>query len=108
MERSECPLSPYQRPSCAVTDTITPEGKLDITAVAALHGDLLARAGQDVDIDLGNVTFIGALCLQTLVCAAKDARDTGNSLRLLNIGDLLLSQMNTMGMTPETIVEGPE
>lgn len=81
-------------------------GKLDVSAVAQLHSDLVARAGQNVTVSLGAVTHLGALCAQALISAAHGARKNGNSLRLTDTSDRVLGQLAAMGLTPETIMEG--
>ena len=89
-----------------MADPLRPTGKLDVTAVAGLHADLMARQGQDVTIDMSGVSLLGALCLQTLIAGARATRQAGNSFDLINTGDLILAQMASMGMSPETISEG--
>lgn len=91
-----------------MAETLIPESRLNITQAAGLHRALLARAGQDVIVDMGHVTHLGALCLQILVAAGNSARAAGKALHLVNVTDQVLAQMAVMGMSPETIAEGQE
>jgi len=89
-----------------VTEPLCPDGKLDVTAAPGLHASLLGCDGQDVQVDMTSVTSIGALCLQTLIAAARSARDNNHDFQISNTSDQVLAQMAAMGMTPELIVEG--
>jgi len=91
---------------CSVTEPLCPAGKLDITAAPGLHAALLGYEGKDVQIDMTNVTLIGALCLQTLIAAARSANEGSHDFLLSNTSDQVLAQMAAMGMTPELIAEG--
>ena len=53
--------------------------RLNTMAAASLHKALLARRGQDLALDAGSVTDMGALCLQLLLAAARDCRAAGRS-----------------------------
>lgn len=91
----------------AGADRIAPEGKLDLSTVAALHGDLCAARAARIDLDLARVTHFGALALQTVMAAGTASRARGARLRVINTSDRLLAQMSAMGVTPETLTEGP-
>ncbi len=91
-----------------MAEPLIPESRLDVTQAAGLHAALMARAGQDVTLDMAEVTQLGALCLQVLVSAARSLRAAGAALRLVNVPDKVLAQMTAMGMSPETIAEGQE
>jgi chemotaxis protein CheX len=80
--------------------------RLDVAAVTTLHGALMTRRAQDVTLDLHKVTHFGALCLQLLIAAARDAQSRGNTLHLLNASDRIITQMRLLGASPETIMEG--
>lgn len=88
-------------------ERFAPEGKLDLSTVAALHAALCAARAKRVDLDLGAVSHFGALALQTVMAAALASRARGASLRIINTSDRLLAQMSAMGVTPETLMEGP-
>ncbi|GLT10241.1 STAS domain-containing protein [Sulfitobacter porphyrae] len=91
-----------------MAEPLIPESRLNVTQAAGLHAALMARAGQDVTLDMAEVTQLGALCLQVLVSAARSLRAAGAALHLVNVPDKVLAQMTAMGMSPETIVEGQE
>ncbi len=81
--------------------------RLDLAAVGPLHADLLAHAGGDVTVDMADVTQIGALCAQTIIAGARAISGAGCQMRLINVSDRVLAQLAAMGLTPETMTEGP-
>lgn len=89
-----------------MAEAMTPKGKLDVTAAPAFHADLVARAGQDIVIDLEEVTLMGTLCLQVCIAAARDARSSDTKFTIENASDPVLVQLSSMGFTPETLAEG--
>jgi chemotaxis protein CheX len=89
-----------------MAEPIAPSGKLDLSAVGSLHATLVERVGQDVVLDLKDVSHIGALCVQTCIAAARSAQDTGHAFRVINATDQVLGQIASMGLTPETLAEG--
>jgi len=91
-----------------MAETLSLEGKLDLSAVPQLHDDLMACAGKDVIVSLAKVTQLGALCVQTLIAAANSARGGGHDFTLAEPSDRVLGQLAAMGMTPEMIMEGSE
>jgi chemotaxis protein CheX len=89
-----------------MSEPLTLTGKLDVTAAAAFHAELTARAGQDIVLDCEKVTQIGALCLQTCLAAAREARAKQTRFDIINVSDPVLVQLTSMGFTPETLAEG--
>ena len=89
-----------------MAETVTPEGRLDVTAVKGFHAQMLARAQDDLTLDLGKVTQMGALCLQVCIAAARHARVENRSFRIINASDAVLGQISAMGFSPETLAEG--
>lgn len=81
-------------------------GKLDVTAAATFHAELAARIGQDIVLDCEKVTQIGALCLQSCLAAAREARKNKTRFDIINVTDPVLVQLTSMGFTPETLAEG--
>jgi len=89
-----------------MSDPIKLEGKLDLSAVTPLHTLLLEKAGEDIVLDMEDVTLFGGLCVQACIAAARSTRKNGNSFSMINTSDHVLGQINSMGLTPETIAEG--
>ena len=87
-------------------EPLCPKARLNVATVKSFHADLLARKGQDIVCDLSAVTQLGALALQALIAAGRNARAEGKTLKLINTPDRVLEQLRTMGMSPETIMEG--
>lgn len=90
-----------------MTEQLSPSGKLDLSAVAGFHSELVALSGNDIQLDLGDVSLFGALCVQACVAAARDARENGCRFEVLNASDAVLLQLSAMGFTPETLAEEP-
>ncbi|MGC1496001.1 MAG: STAS domain-containing protein [Sulfitobacter sp.] len=89
-----------------MADQLSLSGKLDLAAVGGLHADLLARIGQDITLNMAHVTHLGALCVQTMIAAAKSTHDAGCSFHMTETSDRVLGQLAAMGLTPEIIMEG--
>jgi anti-anti-sigma regulatory factor len=79
---------------------------LDVTAVKALHTQVLAHCDDDLVLDLAKVTQMGALCLQVCIAAARHASGAGHAFQIVNASDAVLSQFHSMGFTPESLAEG--
>ena len=54
-------------------------------------------------LDLSAVTFIGTLCLQCFIAAAKAARASQARLTFIRVPDPVAGQMAHMGMPPEAV-----
>lgn len=89
-----------------MTEPLVLQQKLDLPAAAPLAEDLKARLTGDVVIDAGQVTQIGALCLQVLLSAATSLRSAGHSMSFTNVNDRVVEQLAQMGFSPETVAEG--
>jgi anti-anti-sigma regulatory factor len=57
---------------------------LDVSSVAVVHRDLVAKRGGDLDIDASNVRRIAGLGLQLLVAAGATWTADGQKLRVVN------------------------
>ena len=92
-----------------MADPLALPSRIELSTVSDLHDVLRKRIGpEDVLVDAGDVTHLGALGLQVLVAAAAAQRLHDAKLLITNISDRVLDQLNTMGMTPETITEGTQ
>ncbi|MEM7521253.1 MAG: STAS domain-containing protein [Pseudomonadota bacterium] len=89
-----------------MTDAITPQGKLDLSALPDFHSSLAARMNEDIQLDLANVVSIGALCLQCCLAAARATIDAGKSFDIVNTPDAVRAQIESMGFTVETLSKG--
>ena len=89
-----------------MSETLALTGKLDVTAAAAFHAELTARKGQDIVLDCEKVTLFGALCVQSCLAAAREARQQQTRFDIINVCDPVLVQLTSMGFTPETLAEG--
>lgn len=89
-----------------MSDPIVLAPKLDLAAASALMTTLKQHDEGEVILDLSEVKHFGALCMQTIMCAANEAAAQGRSLAFINASDRVVDQMRVMGMTPETITGG--
>tara|TARA_R110000737_G_scaffold269258_1_gene276583 strand:+ start:172 stop:498 length:327 start_codon:yes stop_codon:yes gene_type:complete len=100
----------FAPPACywqvAMTEPLVLQQKLDLPAAAPLAEELKARLDGDVVIDVGQVTQIGALCLQVLLSAATSLKAADHSMSLINVNDRVVEQLAQMGFSPETVAEG--
>ena len=91
-----------------MTNTVTLDAKLDLSAASELMTALKAQDDEEVVLDFQDVTHLGALCLQVLLSAAKTTLAQGRTLSFVNISDRVVDQMRVMGMTPEAIAKGAQ
>lgn len=56
--------------------------RLDLPAATPLAQAILAERGHDLTLDAGQVTHLGALCVQVLACAARTWAADGKALRI--------------------------
>ncbi len=89
-----------------MTEPLILQPKLDLPAAAPLAEELKSRLGGPVVIDAGQVTHIGALCLQVLLSAAKSLKAAGHGMSITNASDKVVEQLAQMGFSPETVAEG--
>ncbi|KIN61108.1 STAS 2 domain containing protein [Sulfitobacter noctilucae] len=89
-----------------MTEPVVLEGKLDVSAVGALHAKLVELMGQEIILDFGAVSQIGALCLQSCLAAARSAKAADLPFSIINVPDAVFEQMAVMGFSPETLAEG--
>ena len=80
--------------------------RLDSAAAAALARDLGTRLEQDIDLDAGDVTQIGALALQTLVVAAAHWRTAGRTFSVSNIPPAVRDQIADLGVADMSMIAG--
>ncbi len=88
-----------------MTDALALQPRLDLPAAEPLAKALKARLGGDIVVDASEVTHLGALCLQVLLCTASDLRNAGHGFTMINTSDRVLAQLSSLGFTPETIAE---
>jgi chemotaxis protein CheX len=89
-----------------MNDAIVLTPRLDLPAAQGLLTVLTNAQDDDIVLDMGDVTYLGALCLQVLIAAADASRSNGHGFSLINTSDRVLDQLRVMGMTPQDIVKG--
>lgn len=79
--------------------------RLDLSQAMPLVFKLREIEG-DVEIDASEVRHLGALCLQALIAAAREANAGGHRFEMTGVTDKVLEQMKVMGTSPEKMMEG--
>ena len=85
--------------------TITLQPKLDLRAAGPLRDELLSHDAEDVVLDAGSVTQLGALALQVIRAAARSWAEAGRSLTLVNASTDLADQLSLLGFSPESVTQ---
>ncbi|MDF1854081.1 STAS domain-containing protein [Pseudooceanicola sp.] len=83
------------------------QSQLNLSAADPLAQDLRARLGGDITLDARAVTHLGTLCLQVLIAAAHSCQQTGHRFNMVNAPDWMTSQLEMMGLSPETLGARP-
>ena len=89
-----------------MAERYAPQGKLDLAAVSDLHAWFISSKGQDLVLDLQDVSLFGALCVQCCLVGANAAQTAGNSFQITGASEAVLAQLSSMGFTPESLSEG--
>ena len=79
--------------------------RIDLPAAMRLVVQL-REVGGPVVVDGSAVTHLGALGLQALVAASRDANKRGDTFELTNGSEKMVEHMAIMGVSPEQLVEG--
>ncbi|MDW4496491.1 STAS domain-containing protein [Sulfitobacter sp. D35] len=88
-----------------MTDRLMLAPRLDLPATAELMSQLKDH-DRDVVLDLSEVSYFGALCIQVVIAAATAVRVTGHDFSIVGASDRVVEQLRVMGLTPESIAEG--
>ena len=89
-----------------MSESVVLSPRLDLSAASDLKTELLQRSGQDVTLDFSNVKFLGTLCLQVIIAAARGAAAHGNTVEIINVSDRVNDQMKMAGICQSTLAEG--
>lgn len=88
-----------------MSDVIKLPARLDLPAAVRLVNELREVSGS-ISVDASEVSHMGALGLQALVAASRDAKTRGDTFEILGSSDKVLKQMKIMGTAPEQLMEG--
>lgn len=85
-----------------MADAISLPAKLDGFALRDLWTELTqAVANQEMRIDAGDVTHMGALGAQMILAAARDLRANGGDFEMIALSTRACDQLAVMGLTPD-------
>ncbi|PIE07311.1 MAG: chemotaxis protein CheX [Rhodobacterales bacterium] len=85
------------------TPTLDLPPRLDLPALAALQGELIARRGTDLTLDAARVEHLGALALQLIRSAARSWAEDGHALSFENASTDLADQLALLGFDPASV-----
>ena len=88
-----------------MAETYCLPSKLDLSAATPLANDLMKHVQDDLILDAGEVSQIGALCAQVIGSAAISLRANNHSLSIVNMPDRIVEQLHHIGLTPELLTE---
>ncbi|MBT8475205.1 MAG: STAS domain-containing protein [Alphaproteobacteria bacterium] len=80
--------------------------KLDLSASETLADALREQRGQDLNLDAGAVTHLGAHAVQTLMVATHTWAADGQQLSLTNLSEVAAENLAIMGIAPQSIGGG--
>jgi len=90
------------------TYTLELPARLGLGEVKPLIRELRETAEQNVQVDAGNVTHIGTLCLQALIAAARAHIANGTNFTFIATGETCMQQFSLFGLSPDLIEGGLE
>lgn len=80
--------------------------RLDLSAAQGLLTVFTQNQEDDVILDMNDVNYLGAMCLQVMISAASAARAEERGFSMINVSDRVLDQLRAMGLTPEDVAKG--
>jgi anti-anti-sigma factor len=82
------------------------EGSISIYETKSVQQELLSCSTKctDWELDLGGVDFCDTSGLQLLLSVKKMAEKEGISLKIVNVPDVVVAAMETVGLTPEQMI----
>ena len=80
--------------------------RLDSGAADALHQALSLGEGQDIELDASNVTMLGGLCLELLLCARQVWKASGKTITVEEYSDAFSEHLARFGITPRDLSAG--
>lgn len=86
------------------TRILTLPDRLDTAACEPLYAEFMAARGVPLQLDAGNVTFVGGLALQLLLSAEAEWAEEGQPFAVVRPSDGFSSGLALLGV-PETIFE---
>lgn len=90
-----------------LTDTLKLQARMDLAAAQKLVSDLSeADLSKPLTLDASDVEHLGALCVQAIIAAARGASSSGGSFKIENISERVETQLATMGLSGEALMEG--
>ncbi|MFK7876354.1 MAG: STAS domain-containing protein [Paracoccaceae bacterium] len=81
--------------------------KLDLSAALGLVNDLKEIDG-DIQVNASEVSHMGSLCVQALLAAARQAIANGHTMQITGISEKVSAQLDVMGLSPKTLMEGAQ
>lgn len=88
-----------------MSDVLTLPARLDLPGASEVLNELKKFSGP-VHVDASALTHLGALGLQVLVAAARDAKARDAEFQFTGSSERILAQMAVMGVSPEQLMEG--
>ena len=79
--------------------------RLDLAGANTVVKELREHRGS-LEMDGSDVTHLGALGLQVLVAASRDAKARGDTFELKNSSEKMLADMEIMGVSHDQLEEG--
>jgi chemotaxis protein CheX len=80
---------------------------LDLKAASGLHRDLIELRGQDLNVDGGEVSRLGAQCLQVLMAGVIAWRKDARRLGFVNRSEAFDRALNLFGADLDTLQKEP-
>ncbi len=92
-----------------MSEPIALAARLDLPAASKIvEAANAADLSQEIVFDASDVTHLGAMCAQALIAISRAAQEAGGAIKLENVSDRVTTQLATMGLSPEQIMEGAQ
>ena len=83
------------------TVTLAIEGRVDTSTSPALQADILSafQGAKNLTLDFAKVPYISSAGLRVLLIGQKTATSKGGIMELINVNEMVLSILDTVGFT---------
>ena len=90
-----------------MSSSIILPARLDLSEAQSLHKEMTKLdMSSEIVCNAAAVTHVGAICVQTLIAAARSALDAGGKLTLENVSERVEKQLAAMGLSSQAVMEG--
>jgi anti-anti-sigma regulatory factor len=95
--------APAAAPASGTSSTLRLESRMTVQHASALLDNLQALREQNVDLDASGVVSVSTPCMQVLLAASEEWRDTGHRFRITDPSTDFLMTLDHLGISLDAL-----